>query len=87
MVGDAKNAFSLNETVLDFASKIYIDKFYFYGGMIFMYIDNPEEFLAKEVAECTQNQKEPLSRLWAAHCASQKILDMLYAEYAGEQSE
>jgi hypothetical protein len=81
ITGYAEKAFSVQETVLDFAARISVDKWRIHGKFMIEYVDNPEEFLKNQVNRQIKDQKEELARLWAAHCASQKILDLIYTQY------
>lgn len=74
---DAEKAFSKKETRLKFADKIYFNDGYMPDGYLTQFIDDPDGFLQRRVAERIKGRTEELARLWAAHCASQKILDQL----------
>jgi len=82
----AAKAFSVKETILDFAAMIPVEKWNIQGNKITEYIDNPEKFLKQQVEERIKNKKEEFARLWAAHCVSQKILDRYYTEYNGGET-
>jgi len=87
ILNDAETAFSKEETMLDFSSKIVFDEYYISEAAMVDYIDNPENInnpksqLKRYVDEKINGHEEELVRLYFACQASQKILDRLYAEY------
>ena len=85
-VDDAAKAFSKKEKILDFAKKISISEWSVTKRDMVNFIDDPDPVIQKKVEELVKDRKEELARLWVAHCASQKILDQLYAEYAGNNT-
>jgi len=93
ILSDAETAFSKEETMLDFSSKIVFDEYYISEAAMVDYIDNPKNInnpnsqLKRYVDEKINGHEAELVRLYFACQASQKILDRLYSEYVeGEKN-
>ncbi len=93
IIRDAETAFSKKETMILFSKKIEIKEYWISESAMVDLIDNPDNIenpksqLKRHVDDRVNGHEEELARLWYAHLTSQKLLDRLYAESEGCETD
>lgn len=77
-VSEAKKAYVQGETSFDFADKIEVSRWLINGTDLIRYVEAPAALVEEKSARILQDTgMSAFSRLWAAHCAEQQILDQI----------